>query len=144
MQAKTQLELKMLDMSARSLGEADEETETDDAKLKEKREKQARWEARGAEIKEEIRESLLFSFMPDYMRAAYVTLHGWPGKGKEEAAIEPLEGVSQDVARSLLKLITAQTFSRGGWAKNRLHAQLQEDDRLARRRLEMTARGERW
>jgi hypothetical protein len=138
MQAKTQLELKMLDMSARSLGEADEETETDEAKLKEKREKQARWEARGAEIKEEIRESLLFSFMPDYMRAAYVTLHGWPGKGKEEA-VTPLEGVSPQIARSLLTLIQKETFSRGVWAKNALWRQLEQGGRLARKRLETTA-----
>jgi hypothetical protein len=137
MYTRPQLELKLMDMSARSLGEAEDETETDAQKLKEKQANHARWEARGQEIKQEIRESLTFSFLPDHMQATHVYLNGMPGESKRKA-VTPLEGVSQGVARSLLKLITAQTFSRDEWAKSKLWAQLRNGD--ARARLEATVK----
>lgn len=131
-----QLELKMMDMSARQLGEAEDETETDPQKLKEKQDNHARWEARGAQIKEEIREQLLFSFMPSGQKAMYVQLHGFPGR--KETTLEPLEGITPQVARTLVKLLEAKTFTHGAWAKSRFRAQLQEGD--ARKRLELTAK----
>ncbi len=128
-----------MDTSARSLGESEDETETDANKLKEKQANHARWEARGAEIKAQMREELLFSFMPDHEKAMYVYLHGWPGKEKREPA-KPLEGVSQSVAKRIVALLVAKRFTYGEWAKSYLWTQLRKGD--ARARLEKTAEGE--
>lgn len=140
--ARAQAELKLSEMSSTSLGEAEDETETDEKKLKEKLEKRERWRIRGEQIKAEIREALMFSLMPEHMKAAYVEVYGFPGDDTVHEQLEPLQGVSRRVASSLLTLIEAQTFSRGGWMKNKLHDQLQQNDRQARKRLELTARGE--
>jgi hypothetical protein len=140
--ARAQAELKLADMSSTSLGEAEDETETDADKLKEKREKRERWRIRGEQIKAEIREALMFSLMPEHMKAAFVEVHGWPGEDTVHEQLEPLQGVSRRVANSLLTLIEAQTFSRGGWSNSALWRQLDQDGKLARRRLVLTARGE--
>lgn len=131
--------MKLLDMSARSLGESEDEPETDAAKLKEKQEKHARWEARGADIKAELREQLLFSFMPEAQKAAYVYLHGVPGEEKVTETVKPLTGISPATAREIVALLQTRRLSRGPWVTSELWRQLGKDG--VKKRLEATAKG---
>lgn len=83
----------------------------------------------------------MFAIMPEHLKAAHVELYGVPGSEGPKKTYEPLEGISANVASTLLRLLKAQTFTRGPWVRNRLHSQLKEND--ARGRLEATARGEK-
>lgn len=135
---RTEVELRMNEVSARSLGETKRREAEKYAKDKAAQRQDEEDERVGAGEKGEMHERWLYSIMPEHMKAMYVHLHGLPGVGKQEP-VKPLSGVSQNVARNLLTLIEAQKFSRGAWMKNKLHEQLQQDDRLARRRLEAAA-----
>ena len=105
MYSRAHVELKMLDVSARSLGEAEEpELETDPEKRKKQKEdaeKHKRWEEIGSKLKAEMRESILFSLQPDYQKAAYIYLNGWPDQqGADETPVALLEGMSKETARA--------------------------------------------
>lgn len=144
MHARPLVELKMLDVSARSLGEAeDPEPETDPEKRKkqvEEAKKHKRWEELGAPLKAELRESILFSLQPEYRQAAHVYLRGWPDKkDDDETSVTPLTGMSKSAAKAIMTLIRAKTFTYGEWSRSALWEQLRADDRLARKRLEELA-----
>ena len=146
MYARVHAELKMLDVSARSLGEAESpETETDPEKRKKQQEdakKHKRWEELGQPIKAKMREDILFSLLPEYQQAARIYLHGWPDeKNDDKTPVTPLEGMSKSAAKAIMALVRAKTFTYGEWGNSKLWEQLKEDDGLARKRLEALADG---
>lgn len=122
--ARTMIDLKLADMSARQLGK-------DDAKDDEAAESDiADWERRGEEIKREIREKLSFAFAPEHIRAM-MTLRDAP------PPVPQLAGTVPSVARTILQLLEANAFTHGPWQDSELRRQLAKDD--ARTRLEATA-----
>ena len=142
--ARTQVELKMLDISARSLGEAEEpELETDEDKRKQQEAdaaKHRRWEEVGGGIKAKIRESLLYSVLPEHEQAMHVYLRGWPDKEeRKEPEVTPLEGMSKGAAKALVGLIEAKTFTFGEWANSEFQKDMQADGKEAQARLRKLA-----
>jgi len=141
MYARPHVELAMLNVSARSLGEAEEPNdESDPAKAKEDAEKHARWEKLGAPLKAQMREDVLFSLMSEHERAIRVYLHGWPEQ-KQEQAVTPLEGMSQDAAKAIIALKDAKTFTYDAWSTSPLWTMLKADDKEAEARLRRLADG---
>lgn len=128
--ARTLIELKMSELSARQLGKEEEESATKEDEDKD-RSKYPAWEARGEEIKEEIRKGLYYTFAPEHVRAMMDT--------SKAAQVEPLRGISPAVARTVLQLLEANTFTHGAWGSSKFREQLGEGD--ARDRLEVTAGG---
>ncbi len=135
MHARPHVELAMLNVSARSLGEAQEpDDETDPVKAQEKAEKNKRWEKLGAPLKAQMREDILFSLMPELQRAAFIYLHGWPEQ-KQAEAVTPLEGMSQEAAQAIIALKDAKTFTYDAWSQSEIWNQLRADDKEAEARL---------
>ena len=122
-QARAMVELKLADMSAWQLGKDDEKDEEDSES------KIAAWEVRGEEIKQTIREKLYYALGPEHVRAMMDLA--------DHSEIQPLEGVSPTVARTVSALLAANTFTHGEWVESELRAQLSAGD--ARKRLEAAA-----
>lgn len=137
LQAKAQLDLEMHNVSAVSLGEANDPDEQDEKRREKLEKKRARWEAVGERIKAQMYEARLFALMPDYMQATYIAVNGLPGDD-EMVSREPLSGISPRAARSILRLLEDKVFTHGDWARSYFRLQLLEND--ARQRLEATAR----
>lgn len=139
MHARPHVELAMLNVSARSLGEAQEpDDETDPVKAQENAVKHARWEKVGGPLKAQMREDILFSLMPELQRSAYIYLHGWPER-KQEQAVTPLTGMSQDAAKAIIALKDAKTFTYDAWSTSPLWTMLKADDKEAEARLRRLA-----
>lgn len=137
--ARVHAELKLMDYSAESLGEAAEGTGTPEERKK-RREDRERWLELGAPIKRDIRESLFYSLMPEHLQAMHKTLYGRPGE-TETREVKPLQGVSREVAAAIVADIKAKTFSGVEWGGHALWEQLEADGGLAQMRLEATAKG---
>lgn len=135
MYARPHVELAMLNVSARSLGEAEEpDDETDPVKAQEKAEKNKRREKLGEPLKAQMREDIFFSLTPELQRAAHVYLHGWPEQ-KQEQAVTPLTGMSKQAAQAIIALKDAKTFTYDSWATSPLWTMLKADDKEAEARL---------
>ncbi len=139
MYARPHVELAMLNVSARSLGEAEEpDDETDPVKAQEKAEKNKRWEKVGGPLKAQMREDILFSLMPELQRSAYIYLHGWPEQ-KQGPVVTPLTGMSKQTAQAIIALKDAKTFTYDAWSRSPLWRMLKADDKEAEVRLRRLA-----
>ena len=134
------IEMDMLQVSSRALGEAERLEKKRYAEDDSKRVQDEVDEAEGEPKKALMFEQRLYAAMPEHLKAMHVKLYGLPGN-KEQRKVKPLIGVDKALAGTIMRKIKAKTFTYGPWVNHRLHKQLGEDDRLARERLEVTAKG---
>lgn len=124
LQARTLVELKMMDVSARALGEAEHPeapaTQEEAEKQNREREKAERFEKLGAPLKQKLRDELMFYVAPEHLQAAHIYLHGWPGSG----AVKPLQGIHPETAALIITAIDAGELN--DWDTRALNEQLTE------------------